>query len=103
MTKTNEHQLCQEFVEHYLHDIIRQLNECHVELITQSQSCPSTFLPLDILDNSLKEFVYVQRKYLSKIINDHLTRFKDFIHEKELLDNLSTYILTGDQVYKHFQ
>ena len=103
MTKTNEHQLYQEFVEHYLHDIIRQLNECHVELITQSQSCLSTFLPLETLDNSLKEFVYLQRKYLSKIINDHLTRFKDVIHEKELLDKLSKYIRSVDQVYKHFQ
>ena len=103
MTKTNEHQLCEEFVKHYLHDIIRQLNECHVELITQSRSYPSTFLPLETFDNSLKEFVYLQRKYLSKIINDQLARFKDVIHDKELLDKLSTYTLTVDQVYRHFQ
>jgi len=98
--KTNEHQICQEFVEHYLHDIICQLNACNAELMKLPQSCPSTFIPLESLDSSLKEFIYLQRKYLSKRTNDQLTKFKDLLHEKELLENLSKHNLTAKQVYK---
>lgn len=99
IAKTNEHRSCQDFVSHYLHEIIRQLDLCNDELSTQSQSCPSVFLPLDILDRRLKDFVILQRNYLLKRNSEQLARFKDLIHEKNLFQNITKHQLDADQVW----
>jgi len=99
MAKTNEYQVCQELVMNYLYEVNHQCHACNIELTIQSQSCPSILLPLQTLDNDLKGFVYLQRKYLSQRKNDQLIKFKHLIHEKELFQNLSIYNLIADQVY----
>ncbi|CAF1427824.1 unnamed protein product [Rotaria sordida] len=55
--KTNEHTLCQQFVQHHLTELHREYDQCTMKIITQSQLCPSKLLPLDIIDHNLQEFV----------------------------------------------
>ncbi|CAF4165881.1 unnamed protein product [Rotaria sordida] len=95
--KTNEHESCQQFVQHRLIELHQQYDQCTTALITQSQLCPPKLLPLNILDHNLKEFVQLQQKYLSNKINSRLTRYKNIIHEKELFQTLSNYHPTVDQ------
>ena len=96
--KTNEHQLCQQFVEKRLREIQLQFDQCTYELIQHSETCPSTLLPLVTLDSRLKEFIQLQQQYLSNKFKNKLLRFKDHIHEKELLERFSIYHLSNDQV-----
>jgi hypothetical protein len=103
MAKTDEHELCQQFVTTHLSTITLQSEQCTNELNIQFQSCPTTLLPLrTTLDQNLKEFVQIQQKHLSNKMNFQLTRYKDMIHEKELFQTLSTFNRTNDQVKKYF-
>ena len=102
MAKTNKHELCQQFVNNRLTELNQQFDQCTTELLTQSQSCPSKLLPLDILDHNLTEFVHLQQKYLSKKMNSQLNRYKDIIEEKKLSQTLYTYNLTNNQVLLFF-
>ncbi|CAF4359000.1 unnamed protein product, partial [Adineta steineri] len=65
LAKTNQHELCQDFVSNRLTEFNQQFDQCTTELLTQSQSCPSKLLPIDELDKKLKEFVSLEQKYLS--------------------------------------
>ena len=100
IAKTTEHHSCQNFVDHYLREIVRQLDLCHNELLSQSQSCPSIFLPLDILDHRLHDFVSLQRKYLLQKYDEQLARYKDVIQKKDLFHNLLEHHIRVDQVLK---
>ena len=102
IAKTNEHRLCQQFGTNRLSDLNRQLDQCTSELITQAESCPSKLLPLDTLDQNLREFVNLQEKYLSNKMHSQLTRYKDLIEEKKLFQNFSSYDLTNVQVSRSF-
>lgn len=62
--KTNEHESCQQFVVHYLHEVHDQFHQCVAESIKQSQSCPTSLMPVETLDQRLKEFIGLQRRYL---------------------------------------
>ncbi len=98
MAKTNKHELCQQFIRNRLTELNQQFDQCTTDLLTQSPSCSSKLLPLDILDHNLTEFVHLQQKYLSNKMNSQLNRYKDMIEEKKLYQNLSTYTLTNNQV-----
>jgi hypothetical protein len=99
MAKTDEYELCQQFVTTHLSTITFQSEQCTTELNIQFQSCPTTLLPLrTTLDQNLKEFVQIQQKHLLNKMNFQLARYKDMIHEKELFQTLSTFNRTDDQV-----
>jgi len=102
MAKTNEHKLCQEFVTDHLSQIQFQFDQCTTELKTKSELCPLTLLPLDKIDHNLIEFIQLQEKHLSTKMNSQLNRYKDQIHEIELLKKLSVDSLTIDQVNFYF-
>ncbi|CAF1241717.1 unnamed protein product [Rotaria sordida] len=98
MTKTNEHGLCQQFVINHLTKLNQQYDQCTNELITQSSnSCPSTLLSLQNLDENLKDFVEIQEKYIANKMHAQLTRYKNTIQEKVLFQTVSTMNLTIDQ------
>jgi galactitol-specific phosphotransferase system IIB component len=98
MAKTNEPEICQEFVMTQLTNIKHQLDQCNMELIGQTQSSISILLPsIEILDNCLKEYVYLQQNYLFKSIDNQLIRYKDDIYDQKLYQQLSAYHLTTTQ------
>jgi len=85
MAKTNEPELCQQFVMNHLTEIKLRSNQCQTELIVQSQSCPSTLsATLETIDRGLNEFVQLQQKHLSTKMNSQLKCYNAIIREEEL-------------------
>jgi hypothetical protein len=98
MAKTDESELCQQYLINYIKDIKKQINQYELELIKQSKSYPKTTLSLDLIDPCLKEFVNCQRQYLSTKSNKQLIKFKDDTQETELFEIITTYYPNMDQV-----
>ena len=99
MAKTNDFQICQQYLDNYINTMKKEIDTCHNQLNNQAQSYPLTALSLDQLDYYLKKFVDGQRKYLLVRNNRQLQRFTDDFHEKQLLETISTYRLNSiDQV-----
>ncbi|CAF4255593.1 unnamed protein product, partial [Rotaria sordida] len=98
MAKTDEHLVCQQFVQKRLNEIKSKYDQFSNELRTQLQSCPVTLLQLQsTLDQHLKELVQIQQKYLATKIQYQLSRYQDMITEIELFQSLSSFPLTSDQ------
>ncbi|CAF1529826.1 unnamed protein product, partial [Adineta ricciae] len=97
LTKSKDHQQCQQFVIKRLADLNRQHDQCTIELRIQSSSCPSKLFPLDKLDHDLQEFAHLQQVYLSKKMNCQLMRYNDIIEENKLFNTLSKFNLTNIQ------
>ena len=98
MAKSTEHQACEELVRKRLRQIQLECDQCAHELRTQSESRPVTLLPLESLDQNLKDLVHVQQKYLSVKMNAQLKQYRDAIHEKDLFQALSMDSLSVEQV-----
>ncbi|CAF3424348.1 unnamed protein product, partial [Rotaria socialis] len=95
MTKTNDFQLCRQYLDNHINTIKKEIETCLIQLNNQIQSYPLTTLSLDQLDHYLKEFVDCQRKYLSMRNNKQLQKFIDNFHENELFQTISTYRLNS--------
>ena len=99
MAKTNDFQICQQYLVDYINTIKKEIDTCQIQLNNQGQSYPMTTLSLDQLDYYLKKFVDYQRKYLLVRNNRQIQRFIDNFHEKQLLETISTHRLNSiDQV-----
>ncbi|CAF3087475.1 unnamed protein product, partial [Rotaria socialis] len=94
MTKTNDFQICRQYLDDHINIIKKEIDTCHIQLNNQNQSYPLTTLSLDQLDHYLKAFVDCQRKYLSMRNNKQLQKFIDNFHEKQLFETISAYHLT---------
>ena len=90
MAKTNDFELCQEYLITHLQNIAKQLSECQSKLTTHSQLCPITALPFDQIEHRLKQLVDRERNYLSTRNEAQLIQFRDRIREQELMDTIST-------------
>jgi hypothetical protein len=97
MAKTNDFELCKNYLMHYIQTIKTQLNQCQIDLTKQFQSCPITKLSFDQIEYGLKELVNRERKYLSITNNEQLIKFKDDIYEKNLFKTISTCSLINHQ------
>ncbi|CAF4172536.1 unnamed protein product [Rotaria sordida] len=92
MAKTNDFDLCKEYLMNYIQNIKKQLNQCQSELAKQqTQTSPILELSFEQIEHRLKELVNRERKYLSKRNNKQLIKFKDDFYEKELFKTISTY------------
>jgi hypothetical protein len=98
ITKTNEYEVCQEHIIHHLTKLNQQHDQCTNELVLETSSCPSTLCSLPTLEQDLKDFVHLQENYISNKMNAQLARYKDAIHEQELLQKVSAAHLTAEQV-----
>ena len=99
MAKTNDFQICQQYLDNYINTIRKEIGTCHIQLNNQAQSYQMTTLSLDQLDHYLKEFVDCQQKYLTMRNNKQLQKFIDDFHEDELFETISAYHFTTiDQV-----
>ncbi|CAM4976010.1 unnamed protein product [Rotaria socialis] len=96
ITKTNEPQSCQKFIQDYLTHIQQQLEQCGTQLNLQASTCPEK-LTITLLDHHLKEYVCSQQKRFTRKIHHQLKRFKDELHEKRLCHILFDNNLTSDQ------
>ncbi|CAF4563699.1 unnamed protein product, partial [Rotaria magnacalcarata] len=96
ITKTNELQLCEKFVQDYLTHIQQQLEQCTIQLNLQATTCPET-LTVTLLDHHLKEYICSQQKRFTRKIHHQLKRFKDALHEKRLHHVLFDNNLTSHQ------
>ena len=98
MFKIKEQHLCLQFTEKYINDIQHQLDQCNNALVTQDQVCLEN-LSLDLLDQRLKAYVYLQQQKFRHKIECQLSKFKDHVHEKQLCNTLfNDNNLTYDQV-----
>jgi hypothetical protein len=106
MTKTNDFDLCKQYVMNYIENNKKQLNHCQFELTKQQeqqfQTCPMIELTFEQMEQRLKELVDRERKYLSKRNNDKLIKFKHDISEKQLLKTISTAPLMNNQQVNPF-
>ncbi|CAF5111784.1 unnamed protein product, partial [Rotaria sp. Silwood1] len=99
MAKTDEHLVCQQFVQKHLNEMKIKYDQFINELSLQLQSCPVTLMELQSsLDQHLKEFVQIQQKYIATKMQFQLKRYEDMITEIELLQTLSSFPLSSDQV-----
>jgi len=99
MAKTDDFQLCHEYLKNYMENIKKQLNQCEIKLLEQSQRYPITEFSIDKIDHCLKEYVDCQRKYLTVRNKQQLVKFKDTVQEKDLSKaTSSTGTTTNNQV-----
>ncbi|CAF1289522.1 unnamed protein product [Rotaria sordida] len=92
MAKTNDFDLCKEYLMNYIQNIKKQLNQYQLELAKQQfRTCPIIELSFEQIEHRLKELVNRERKYLSKRNNKQLIKFNDDIYEKDLFKTISTY------------
>ncbi|CAF4885114.1 unnamed protein product [Rotaria socialis] len=99
MAKTNDFELCKQYVMNYIENNKKQLNHWQFELAKQEQqfqACLIQGLSFEYIEYRLKELVHRERKYLSKRNNDKLIKFKDDISEKQQLTTISTTSLMNN-------
>ncbi|CAF1422335.1 unnamed protein product [Adineta steineri] len=96
--KTNESNLCQQYIVDSLNQSKTYLDLCYAKLNTQAQSWISTLPSLDILDDNLKKFVRQQKKHSSTRINKQLKQYKDVLEEKKSFQQISLYLTPNDRI-----
>ena len=84
MAKTDNFELCQQYVKTYLENIKKQLDQCELELRNQLQLCPIKILSIDHMNHCLQEYVTSQRKYLLMRNKQQLIQFKNNIQQTDL-------------------
>jgi hypothetical protein len=98
MAKSDESEICKQFVMAQLTDIQHQLDQCGMELITQTHSSVLLQLPsVEDVDSCLKEYVRLQQNHLFKRIHNQLIIYKDDICDQKLYHQLSAYNITTPQ------
>lgn len=105
MAKTNDFDLCKQYVMNYIQDNKKQLNQCQFELTKQRQQfqiCAIIELSFEQIEHRLKELVDRERNYLSKRNEAKLIKFKDNIHEKKLFTTISTSSVMYNQQVNSF-
>ncbi|CAF3847890.1 unnamed protein product [Rotaria sp. Silwood1] len=91
MAKTNQPNICQQYVRIQLETINGQLKQCNKELIRQAETSRSILLPsLDIMDMNLKNYVSLQQNYLIQRNDHQLIRCKNDIRDQQLYRQLFT-------------
>ncbi len=102
--------IIQKYLEDYLILLENRINQYKIELTTQSLSCPTTLITqtstmsLEIIHQRLNDFVRLHHLDLKRQINYHISKLRGDIREKQLVQELSSYTLTNEQViiiYRH--
>ena len=93
MAKTQDAQLCRQYLVNYVENIKKQIQQCQIELAKQSETYSITVVSLIQLDQCLKDYVDCQRKYLRGRSKHQLIKFKESLSERDsfkLILNLTT-------------
>ncbi|CAF1393936.1 unnamed protein product [Rotaria sordida] len=92
ITKTDQVDLCENYIMIQLAMIDDQLEQCNMELARQAQSTISILLPtLDIIDASLKNYVSLQQNYLVERMQHKIMKLKDELCDEQLYRDLFSY------------
>jgi hypothetical protein len=102
LLKTEDFNVCQQYLLTYIEDLKKRLQECQLELTKQSESWPITHVSLDQIDHGLKDFIDSQRKYLSKRNCKRLVKFKGDIERQKSAQSLLNHSLKQEQVRPHY-
>ncbi|CAF1515433.1 unnamed protein product [Rotaria magnacalcarata] len=98
IAKTDQFNLCENYIMTQLSMIDDQLDQCNNELDKQAQSTIPILLPsLENMDKDLTSYVSLHQNYLAKRIDQQIIRYKNEIHDQQLYQNLFTYNLTHIQ------
>ncbi|CAM2729112.1 unnamed protein product [Rotaria socialis] len=98
IAKTDQSNLCENYIMTQLAMIDDQLDQCNIELDKQAQSSIPILLPsLENMDKDLTCYVLLHQNYLIKRIDQQVMRYKDEIRDRQLYQDLFTYNLTDTQ------
>ncbi len=75
-----------------------KIDQFTTELMAQSSTCPSTLLPLEIVDQRLKQFVRLHHRDLLRIVKYQVSKLNRNILIKKFSKQLSRFGLTVKQV-----
>ncbi len=75
-----------------------KLDQLAAELMAQSSTCPSTLLPLEIVDQRLKQFVRLHHRDLLRTVKYQVSKLNRKILIKKFSKQLSRLGLTVKQV-----
>jgi oligoribonuclease (3'-5' exoribonuclease) len=98
MAKTNDFELCEQYLISYIEDMNKQMNEYQIKLAKQSELYPIIPISFEQIDHCLHEFIDCQRNYLSTRNNNQSIKFTDDITENKLFESITRYFPTLDQV-----
>ncbi|CAF1431400.1 unnamed protein product [Adineta steineri] len=90
LTKTNDYELCFQYVTNYIGQLNEQINQYETELTTQLSSYLMIPISVNQVDTCLKEYVDHQRQYLLTRNNNQLTKFQDEIQANQLYETIMT-------------
>lgn len=98
MAKTNDLQLCQQYLMNYIETIQQELVYIERKLTEQVQLCPITATSWDGIDDQLEEFVERDRKYLVTRNNHQLKRWQDNLQKNQSFGLILNFYPTLDEV-----
>ena len=98
MAKTDDLEIGHQYLRNYLENMKKQLNQCEIKLIEQSQRYPIIKFSIEQIDHCLQGYVDCQRKYLTIRNKQQLVKFNDNIHEKDLFQIILSSRTTNNQV-----
>ena len=97
MARTDDADRIDHFLKTYLIQLQEEFDQCTTHLTGQAFSYP-TSLQLPLVESQLKEFVRLHHLDAIRKIHFQLNKFKNRFREQELLQQLSTCLLTHEQV-----
>ncbi|CAF4243626.1 unnamed protein product, partial [Adineta steineri] len=88
LSKTNDYELCFQYLTNYIGQLNEQINQYQTELTTQLSSYSMIPVSVNQVDTCLKEYVDHQRQYLLTKNNNQLTKFQDEIQANKLYETI---------------
>ncbi|CAF4313176.1 unnamed protein product, partial [Adineta steineri] len=90
LSKTNDYELCFQYLTNYIGQLNEQINQYQTELTTQLSSYSMIPVSVNQVDTCLKEYVDHQRQYLLTRNNKQLAKFQNEIQAKKLYETIMT-------------
>ncbi|CAF1383311.1 unnamed protein product [Adineta steineri] len=90
LSKTDDYELCFQYLTNYIGQLNEQINQYETELATQLSSYSMISISVNQVDTCLKEYVNHQRQYLLTTNNNQLTKIQDEIQANKLYETIMT-------------
>ncbi|CAF1297315.1 unnamed protein product [Adineta steineri] len=97
MAKTNDFDICHQYLITYIEDIKQQIDKQQARLTENSALCSILPVSVNRIDHCLKELIDSERNYLLARNKGQLIKFKDYIYEKKLYELITSQCPTVDQ------
>ncbi|CAF1383180.1 unnamed protein product [Adineta steineri] len=90
LSKTDDYELCFQYLTNYIGQLNEQINQYETELTTQFGSYSMIPISVNQVDTCLKEYVNHQRQYLVTKNSNQLAKLQDEIHANKLYETIMT-------------